>query len=562
MNSVTFQTATGQTINGNPAAVVSSDGTLYIGSSTHNQVYAVDPTSGIGIPYGPSRTVNGGDLIEVEGELWLITRNNNTFTNVMTGASFTVPVTEINGAAVLDNGNVLLADGNGGSLMKEVDLSTQEVVGTYDIGLTLFNGDLAGGCTNTNNIIEGCYGVSVLEFAQGLQTNGSAVPADRSNPNMALGEPDRSNAAGGFVSLGVGGHITLQFAGVINDAPGNDIKIYETSFSGDVCGGADDEQADIELSADGVNFVSAGSICRDGEVDMADAGLAYVSAIRITNSASTGSLDGYDVDGVEAINGCSNEPVVVNGGCYASQMMEYVQGVKSNGGAIDIDRTNPNEALDMPERTDEMVFVSLGYGGSLTLGFDGAVPNGAGDDIEVVETTFNNSSCDSYPEFADVYVSVDGDNWFFAKTICRADGFVDISDAGDFEYINYVKIVNNDEMSNTPDAFDVDGVVALHNCEEGQQPPAAIEAQSSLTSYPNPTSGPSQVVFSSATTGRTLVEVYDMNGRNVATLFNQVANANQEYRLDFNGNNLPNGVYIYRMTTNNETIIDKFMIAK
>ena len=171
----------------------------------------------------------------------MITRNNNTFTNVISGESFTIPVTEINGAAVLENGNVLVADGNGGSLMKEIDLSTQEVVGTYDIGLPLFNGDLAGGCTSTNNIIEGCYGASVLEFAQGLQTNGSAVAGDRSDPNMALGEPDRSNAAGGFVSLGVGGHITLQFAGVVNDAPGNDIKIYETSFSGDVCGGADDE---------------------------------------------------------------------------------------------------------------------------------------------------------------------------------------------------------------------------------------------------------------------------------------------------------------------------------
>lgn len=90
----------------------------------------------------------------------------------------------------------------------------------------------------------------------------------------------------------------------------------------------------------------------------------------------------------------------------------------------------------------------------------------------------------------------------------------------------------------------------------------AADAQSKLTSYPNPTTGASDVIFTPAKTGTTLVEVYDMNGRNVATLFNEVANAKQEYRLNFNGNNLPNGVYIYRMTTNNETIIDKFMIAK
>ena len=83
-----------------------------------------------------------------------------------------------------------------------------------------------------------------------------------------------------------------------------------------------------------------------------------------------------------------------------------------------------------------------------------------------------------------------------------------------------------------------------------------------LTSFPNPTNGPSQVVFTTAATTRTLVEVFDMNGRNVETLFNQVAQEGQEYRIDFNGSNLPNGVYIYKLTTDNETIVDKFMIAK
>ncbi|NEN25929.1 T9SS type A sorting domain-containing protein, partial [Cryomorpha ignava] len=111
--------------------------------------------------------------------------------------------------------------------------------------------------------------------------------------------------------------------------------------------------------------------------------------------------------------------------------------------------------------------------------------------------------------------------------------------------------------------FDVDGVVALHNCEDGDTPAQfAPASQSELTSFPNPTSGPSQVVFVTAETSRTLVEVYDMNGRNVATLFNAEAQQGEEYRLDFDGAALPNGVYIYRMITANETIINKFMIAK
>ena len=89
-----------------------------------------------------------------------------------------------------------------------------------------------------------------------------------------------------------------------------------------------------------------------------------------------------------------------------------------------------------------------------------------------------------------------------------------------------------------------------------------MDGMSTINSFPNPTNGPSQVVFVAAETGRTIVEVFDMNGRSVSTLYNEVAQAGIEYRLDFNGSNLPNGVYIYKMTTNNESIINKFMIAR
>ncbi len=89
-----------------------------------------------------------------------------------------------------------------------------------------------------------------------------------------------------------------------------------------------------------------------------------------------------------------------------------------------------------------------------------------------------------------------------------------------------------------------------------------LSGTSTLTSYPNPTQAVSNVVFTTAQTTRTTVAVYDMNGRTVATLFNQEAQAGQEYRLNFDGAALSNGVYVYRLTTDNETIIEKFMIAK
>ena len=273
------------------------------------------------------------------------------------------------------------------------------------------------------------------------------------------------------------------------------------------------------------------------------------------------------VDGDMAAGCGDSSPSIETGGCYATEVIEYVQGTSKNGGAIATNRTNASKALGAPERTDANVFVSLGYGGSLTLSFDGSIPNGPGNDIEIVETSFNTTSCAAYPEYADVYVSVDGTSWFQAGTVCKFEPFVDISDAGDFDYVNFVKIVNNNTMTTTPDGFDVDGVVALHNCIDGDLTPPVIpfttvEATSTLTSYPNPTDGPSKVVFVTGESTKALVEIYDMSGRSVGTIFNAEVQKGQEYLIDFDGSNLSRGVYIYRLTTPHETIIEKFMIAR
>jgi hypothetical protein len=83
-----------------------------------------------------------------------------------------------------------------------------------------------------------------------------------------------------------------------------------------------------------------------------------------------------------------------------------------------------------------------------------------------------------------------------------------------------------------------------------------------LESSPNPTSGTSYVTFSVPTEEYTTLEVYDMSGRKVTELFRQVTEADAQYRLEFDGLGLPNGVYIYRLTTGAEVIIEKFMIAK
>ncbi|MCZ4409762.1 T9SS type A sorting domain-containing protein [Cryomorphaceae bacterium 1068] len=92
--------------------------------------------------------------------------------------------------------------------------------------------------------------------------------------------------------------------------------------------------------------------------------------------------------------------------------------------------------------------------------------------------------------------------------------------------------------------------------------PFTTPGGAAISSLPNPTEGQSNVTFTVAEDSYTTLEVFDMSGRLVDGLFAGNAQAGNDYRFEFDGSNLPNGVYIYRLTTENEVVNDKFMIAK
>lgn len=112
----------------------------------------------------------------------------------------------------------------------------------------------------------------------------------------------------------------------------------------------------------------------------------------------------------------------------------------------------------------------------------------------------------------------------------------------------------------------IDGDMA-GGCADVEAPTPGIQSEAqemktTLLSYPNPTTGPSKVEFKTVESTHALLEVYDLSGRNVGTIFNAEVQKGQEYLIDFDGSNLSRGVYIYRLTTAHETIIEKFMITR
>ncbi|MCZ4410638.1 alpha-amylase family glycosyl hydrolase [Cryomorphaceae bacterium 1068] len=92
--------------------------------------------------------------------------------------------------------------------------------------------------------------------------------------------------------------------------------------------------------------------------------------------------------------------------------------------------------------------------------------------------------------------------------------------------------------------------------------PFAIGSGIVLNSNPNPTQGHSDVTFAIENGGSATLEVYDLNGRVVETLFNQEAQPDLSYRIHFDGSALPNGIYLYRLTTDVAVEMEKFVIGR
>jgi len=71
-----------------------------------------------------------------------------------------------------------------------------------------------------------------------------------------------------------------------------------------------------------------------------------------------------------------------------------------------------------------------------------------------------------------------------------------------------------------------------------------------IHAFPNPFSDRATIeVMPNMDFNQVTVEVFDLNGRQVAMLYNGSMKADQFYTFSLNGNTLAEGVYIYRVTT-------------
>jgi len=79
--------------------------------------------------------------------------------------------------------------------------------------------------------------------------------------------------------------------------------------------------------------------------------------------------------------------------------------------------------------------------------------------------------------------------------------------------------------------------------------------------YPNPFNPSTVIKYSIPVTGLVKLAVYDVTGREVATLVNEVKQAGN-FLVEFNASNLSSGVYFYKLTSGDFTAIKKMILVK
>ncbi|NUN71168.1 MAG: T9SS type A sorting domain-containing protein [Bacteroidetes bacterium] len=108
---------------------------------------------------------------------------------------------------------------------------------------------------------------------------------------------------------------------------------------------------------------------------------------------------------------------------------------------------------------------------------------------------------------------------------------------------------------------DADGKFTYHNAIEVVVN-AAVTRYELSQNYPNPFNPTTSIRFAVPTTEQATVKVYDMTGREVVELFNQVAAAGQIYNVQFTGTGLASGIYLYVLQTQSYREVKKMSLLK
>jgi len=428
-----------------------------------------------------------------------------------------------------------------------------------------------------NPVAPSCFAWEIVSYSPGKRYDDSDLTAERSIPERALGDPQKSDAVTSeadvnFVALGFGGELVIKFQYPIQNGPGADVKVWETTYPNNTgnCA-AYPETINAFASQDGCNWEFIGGGCQDTELDLGVLSWAqFIKLIDVSPKAAFAAVghiaDGYDVDGIECLNGAAENPELESTDCkFAVALIAFDQKLRKDGQPVLAPRSDGNNALGEPERVDAGVnFASLGFGGSIILGFNCVIFDKPGDDIEIAETSFGTPACSVYPEKALVEGSLDLVSWeVLAAEICQ-DAFIDLAGRGPIKYLKITDISDASKFANSveTDGYDVDGVVVLQpGCSAAPRMAEKMTPAIAGTKiYPNPVSNQLSVSFNTGDVQESIsVRIFNAMGQ-VVVAENFTAERSAEINKNINLSSVANGVYFISVERND--VRETFQIVK
>lgn len=158
---------------------------------------------------------------------------------------------------------------------------------------------------------------------------------------------------------------------------------------------------------------------------------------------------------------------------YGYEVCDFNQGLNNINGPVSISRSDSSKALYKPQNVDIengiINFVSLGFGGDITLKLQNKYPVNATTTLSMYETTYIYNDCSLYGESAEVYLSDDNINYvYLGETCLNSNTVFDVSQSG-LDSIQYIKIVDVSDVSSfsnfsfVSDGYDLDGIEIFDN---------------------------------------------------------------------------------------------------
>ncbi|MFA0964444.1 choice-of-anchor D domain-containing protein [Roseivirga sp. BDSF3-8] len=266
--------------------------------------------------------------------------------------------------------------------------------------------------------------------------------------------------------------------------------------------------------------------------------------------------------------------------CTAIEVVDYSPGKKKNNRDIASNRTDPDKALGEPEENDTYNFVSLGFGGSLTVKMACVIDDQEGDDLFIIETSFNDvgRGCNSYPEKARVEGSLDGQSWtVLADEICK-DTYIDMAGSGlsALQYVRVTDISDRNRFGGGADGFDVDGIVKVPSAgvatrsgmelAYNRMPNLVPDEEVEMILYPNPVDGADLTVdVGGLVPGEYTLSLVDAQGRQVTALRQVVestgeATGRMVYQLPTE--RLETGIYLLRVIDEASNVVSQQKVVR